>query len=280
MTAILIVDSQVHVWSAEPADQPWPQPSPAVVQRPVPLLPRDLLGEMDRAGVDRAILVPPSWEGFRNALSLEAARRFPDRFAVMGRLPIEAQDSRDRFAEWRFLPGLLGARLNFRRAAIRQLRDGTADWIFRQAERDGLALMLFVNEDFPAVAAIAERHPGLRLIIDHMGAHVERRGPAAFDHLPDLLRLSQWPNIAIKASALPCAAEDAYPFASLYPFLKASFDAFGPARMFWGSDLTRLPCDYRDAVTMFTDHLPWLRGEDLALVMGKALCRWLNWSTE
>ncbi|CAH0299638.1 amidohydrolase [Roseomonas sp. CECT 9278] len=275
---MMIADSQVHVWAAEPADHPWPQPPPAVVQRAEPFSPDDLLAEMDRAGVQRAVLVPPSWEGHRNALCLAAARRHPDRFAVMGRLPLDAADSRDRFAEWKFIPGMLGARLNFRRAAVRQLRDGSIDWIFRQAEADGLPLMLFVNEDFEAVGLIAQRHPGLRLVLDHLGAHVERRGAAAFEHLDGVLRLARLGNVAVKASALPCAADDAYPFRSVEPFLKAAFYAFGPQRVFWGSDLTRLPCDYRASVTMFTEHLPWLAGADRAAVMGEALCRWLGWT--
>ena len=37
----------------------------------------DLLAEMDAAGVDRAVIVPPSWEGDRNDLALAAARRIP-----------------------------------------------------------------------------------------------------------------------------------------------------------------------------------------------------------
>ena len=232
---------------------------------------------MDRAGVHRAVLVPPSWEGFRNALCLEAARRHPSRFAVMGRLPLNAADSHDRVTEWKFIPGMLGVRLNFRRAAVRQLRDGTADWIFRQAELDELALMIFVNDDFPAVGAIAERHPRLRIVLDHLGVSVEQRGAAAFEHLPAVLALARHPNIAVKASALPCAAADAYPFRSVHTFVRAAFDAYGPDRLFWGSDLTRLPCDYRQALTMFTEHMPWLHGHDLERVMGKGLCRWLRW---
>lgn len=273
----MIADSQVHVWPAETADHPWPQPPPSVVQRATPFSWPDLLREMDGAGVDRAILVPPSWEGYRNAYCLAAARRHPDRFAVMGRLPLDTPDSRDRFEEWATLPGMLGARLNFRRAAVRQLRDGTADWIFRAAERLDRPLMLFVNEDFGAVSLIAQRHPGLRLIIDHLGVNVESQGAAAFAHLPELLALARHSNIAVKASALPCAAADAYPFHSLDPYLRASFDAFGPRRMFWGSDLTRLPCEYRLCVQMMTEHLPWLSGPDKDQVMGLALCGWLRW---
>ena len=42
-------------------------------------------------------------------------------------------------------------------------------------------------------------------------------------------------------------------------------------------DLTRLPCSYSLAVSMFTEDIPWLKGEDLELVMGRALCEWIGW---
>ena len=43
---------------------------------------------MKIAGVDRVILVPPSWDGYRNDYALEAAQKYPDRFAVMGKVPL------------------------------------------------------------------------------------------------------------------------------------------------------------------------------------------------
>jgi hypothetical protein len=30
-------------------------------------------------------------------------------------------------------------------------------------------------------------------------------------------------------------------------------------------------------VSLFTEELPWLRGRDLELVMGRAVCDWLGW---
>jgi hypothetical protein len=54
-------------------------------------------------------------------------------------------------------------------------------------------------------------------------------------------------------------------------------DAFGPRRCFWGTDITRMPCSYRQCVTMFTEELAWLKGRDLELVMGHAICAWLGW---
>ena len=55
-------------------------------------------------------------------------------------------------------------------------------------------------------------------------------------------------------------------------------DAFGPDRFFWGTDITRMPCSYRQCVTMFTEELPWLKGRDLELVMGRAVCDWIGWT--
>jgi predicted TIM-barrel fold metal-dependent hydrolase len=275
---VLIVDSQVHIWAAETPDRPWSPIHAGAAQRVEPFSADDLLAEMRAAGVDAAVLVPPAWEGTRNDLALAAAHRHPARLAVMGRLPIEHADSRDRLAEWRYLPGMLGVRVNLRTTAGRAwLTDGTADWLWRQAERDGLPVMAFVTHDLPHIGTIAQAHPGLRIILDHMAVPSEARGEAAFEALPALLALAQHPNVAVKASALPCAATDAYPYRSLHAPIRRVVDAFGPARVFWGSDLTRLPCSYRQAVTLFTEELPWLNGAELDLVMGGAIRGWLGW---
>jgi hypothetical protein len=54
--------------------------------------------------------------------------------------------------------------------------------------------------------------------------------------------------------------------------------AFGPERMFWGTDITRMPIPWRQGVTMFTEELPWLSARDRELIMGRALCAWLGWN--
>ena len=86
-----IVDAQVHLWKAETEDWKWvpgmkPQmPEPFTIEKLVPL--------MDQAGVDRVVVVPPSWPGDRNDYALEAAKRYPKRFAVMGRIPLKNPQS-------------------------------------------------------------------------------------------------------------------------------------------------------------------------------------------
>ena len=71
---MFIVDAQVHIWGADTPQRPWPS-GRSQPHRPQPLSKDDLLKEMDAAGVARVVIVPPSWEGDRNDLAMEAARR-------------------------------------------------------------------------------------------------------------------------------------------------------------------------------------------------------------
>jgi len=47
--------------------------------------------------------------------------------------------------------------------------------------------------------------------------------------------------------------------------------------MFWGTDITRMNCAWRQCVTLGTEELPWLCGADLDLVMGQSFCDWIGW---
>ena len=101
-----ITDAQVHLWEAHRPDRPWPseqigKPSFVVVpgarpHRPEPLGADELIEMMDRTGIDRAVIVPPSPVGDSNDTALEAAARFPARFAVMGRFNPDADGARER----------------------------------------------------------------------------------------------------------------------------------------------------------------------------------------
>jgi L-fuconolactonase len=272
-----IVDAQVHIWGANTPQRPWPDRE-TKPHRPVPLGKDELLKQMDAAGVRRVVIVPPSWEGDRNDLALAAAREHPDRFAVMGRLALEKPESRGLIDGWKRQPGMLGARFTFHTTAQRPwLSDGTAEWLWIAAERAQLPLMIHVPGSLDKVDPVAARFPGLKLVIDHLGRFSHLRDAAAFEDLPLLLALAKRPNVAVKASALPCLSTGNYPYRGLHDVIRRVFDAFGPQRMFWGTDLSRLPCSYKQGVTMFTEELPFLKGGDLELVMGKAICSWLGW---
>ena len=277
---MLIADAQIHLWAADTPERPWPPGGAQRAQKPYPVGKDMALAAMKEAGVDRAVIVPPSWEGERNDVALEAARLHPDRFAVMGRFPLEKLESRSLVEGWKRQPGMLGMRLTFNTEQQRPwLADGTADWLWPAAERAGIPMMMSVSGQLPAVDRVAERHPGLKLVIDHMSLRSGTKGEEAFSGLPKLCELARRPNVAVKASALPCYSVEAYPFRDVHPHVRRVYDAFGPRRMFWGTDWTRLPCPWRQAVTLFTEELTWLSGDDKEWIMGRGLCEWLGWPT-
>jgi hypothetical protein len=68
-----------------------------------------------------------------------------------------------------------------------------------------------------------------------------------------------------------------YPFKSLQPYYRAVYDVFGPRRMFWGIDITRMPCSWRDCSTHCSEHQPWLPAAARELIMARAIAVWLSW---
>jgi L-fuconolactonase len=275
---MIIVDAQVHIWGADTPERPWPPGGASLAHRPQPLGKDQLQREIDAAGVDRVVIVPPSWEGERNDLALEAARLHPDRFAVMGRLAIERQESRRLVDGWRRQPGMLGVRLTFHRDPHRSwLTDGTANWFWAAAERAGVPVMVFVPGLVPELSEVAARYPGLRLVLDHLGLGLGVKDNAIGAALEPVLLAARQPNIAVKASALPCYVSEPYPFKSLHPHIRRVLDAYGPRRVFWGTDLSRLTCAYRQAVTFFTEELDFLSNDDKEWIMGRGIAEWLGW---
>jgi predicted TIM-barrel fold metal-dependent hydrolase len=233
---------------------------------------------MGKAGVDRVIIVPPSWEGDRNELALVAAAQHKDRFAVMGRLDIYRDDAKEQIRNWLKQPGMLGLRFALHTPLLeRPFVSGELDWVWRAAEQSGVPVMVLVpHRLMPSIARVAERYPGLKLVMDHLGL-VHGKDEEAFEGLGELLSLARYSNVAAKASIMPFYTADQYPFKRLHSHIRRVFDAFGPKRMFWGSDLSRLPCTYRQGVTMFTEEIPWLTAEDKEWIMGRGVCEWLGW---
>src|SRR5207237_6853217 len=99
-----------------------------------------------------------------------AVRTYPGRFAIMGSFPLHQPENRALVATWRSQPGMLGLRYGFLQEPLRGwLEDGTLDWLWAAAERAGVPIAMLATDSLPAIGRIAERHPVLRLTIDHLG---------------------------------------------------------------------------------------------------------------
>src|SRR5207249_6002774 len=108
---MLIADAQIHLWAADRLDRPWPPGGAHRARKPYPVSKDMALAGMKEAGVDRAVIVPPSWEGERNDLAREAARLHADQFAVTGRSPLAKADSRPLADGGAHQPGMLVMRI-------------------------------------------------------------------------------------------------------------------------------------------------------------------------
>jgi predicted TIM-barrel fold metal-dependent hydrolase len=266
-----IVDAQVHIWASGPPTNP--------AHRQVEAFSKDsLLTEMDEAGVDAAILHPPGWDPNGNDVAVNAAREHPDRLAILGHFPLDRPESRTLIDTWKDRPGMLGLRFALLQPHQRGWwTDGTMDWLWPAAEHAGLPVALLAADFLPIVGQVAERHPRLKLLVDHLGRAGRVQDEAAFANLADLVALARYPNVAVKATGAPSYSSEPYPYRNIHPYLHQLYDAFGPERMFWGTDITRMPCTWRQCVTLFTEELPWLSERDKELTMGEALCTWLAW---
>jgi predicted TIM-barrel fold metal-dependent hydrolase len=274
----MIVDAQVHIWKANTPDRPW-LPG-RVAQLPEPFTIEKLLPMMDEAGVDRVVIVPPSWEGDRNDYALEAVRRYPGRFAVMGRIALAAPKTAALLPRWKQQPGMLGIRVTFHAPQWTWLTDGTADWFWPEAEKFGIPVM-FYGAPMALFARIAERHPQLTLIADHLGVTGDiAKSDRMTEAVGETAALARYPNVSVKLSTTPFYSAESYPFGDMTVHIRRLFDVFGPQRCYWGTDLTHSlnKCTYGQRVTHFTETLDFLSADDKRWVMGDAIRARLGWS--
>ena len=276
----LIVDAQVHLWKAESQDWQWapglkPQlPEPFTIERLVPM--------MDEAGVDRAVIVPPSWPGDRNDYALEAVKRYPTRFRIMGKLPLQDPKGAALLPKWKEQPGMVGLRVIFNTPQTAAwLTDGTVDWFWAAAEKAELPVMCFAPASTALFGRVAERYPGLQLILDHMGVSAAMlKDNKVADGISATVALAKYPNVSAKVSASPGLSREPYPFRDVAVHVKRVFDAYGPQRSYWGTDITNsyAKASYRQRISQFTEELSFLSETDKDWVMGRAIVQRLKWT--
>jgi L-fuconolactonase len=297
---LLVIDAQLH---EPPVTRDW-----AGADEPTR---RDLLDELQLAmmaavGVDRAVLFPTELEW-----ALQAADRYPDRFRVVpmftagGGFGLPSADGPDVEAEIARLAkagGVAGFRI------VRTVPDGRGGHMLAPPEVfdrmaaacAGVGLPVFMSTvgDLATPGVLAARHPEIAVIVDHLGLpqppSYQRESPP-FRSLPALLALAVHPNLAVKCSGAPTLSTQAYPFADLWPHLHAVIDAFGPERVMWGSDYSRLlgragfrfripggESDYQGKHTYaqalhYIAESPELDGEQRAWILGRTAQRLLRW---
>jgi predicted TIM-barrel fold metal-dependent hydrolase len=204
-----IVDAQIHVWSSG---------TPVAHHRQISSFSaEECLKEMDGGGVDAALIHPPGWDPHCIEVAEDAARKYPNRFAILGHFPLDKPESRSLIAGWKERPGMLG--LRFALLAPHQRSwptDGTMDWLWPACEKAGIPIALMATDFLPTVARVAETHPGLRLLVDHFGRMRGAKDDAAFANVAEVAALAKYPSVALKATGAAGESSEPYPFRNIH----------------------------------------------------------------
>lgn len=240
-----IIDFQLH----EPAPREGWDDVPVTVRRRV--LTEMMLQSLDDLGVDAAILYPMEDSDW----ALELTRRFPARFAMVTMLGSTADrmgidlgsptlEEDIRTARER---GIVGLRIGIAAqlapdSVVARFAEGGYDRALAICERYQVPVFLFCWGNLATVERPARMFPGLQLVIDHIGLTqppFQEADIPAWKALPELLRLSALPNIAVKLCGAPVLSQEAYPFADIWPHVESVIEAFGAQRVAWASDIQR-----------------------------------------
>jgi len=248
MSPVTIVDAHQHFWNLERNDYPWLTPELGPINRTFEEA--ELEPQLAAAGVDRTVLVQAMDSYADTEYMLEVADRWDRVAAVVGWVPLhrpdEAARALDRFgADPRFV-------------GVRHLihDEPDPDWLLREPVRDGLTLLAERGFTFDVVAVLprhlehvatlAERHPDLRLVIDHLAKPpIKERGWEPWSQL--LERAAAHGNVYAKLSGLNTAADpETWTAADLQPYVDRALDLFGPHRLMYGGDwpVSTLAGDY------------------------------------
>lgn len=272
------IDIHPHIISDDEAKYPpaplfgkrsdWSQERPMTVE--------NLIAGMDEAGVARAAVVHSSTTyGFDNAYVVDGCNRYPDRLIAVGSVDVLAPDAVETIRMW-VDKGLAGLRL-FTGGSTKdfdpsELDDPRAFPAWALCGELGLPMCIQTGPvGLPQVTALAERFPGVNIILDHLGRPDVLDGPP-YANAAGLFALARLPNIYLKLT--PRIFGDVKKGqASAETFFPKVAAAFGAERMAWGSNFPTSPGALRDILATAQAGLACLSEADRAWVFGKTAQR-------
>ncbi|HWF78225.1 MAG TPA: amidohydrolase family protein [Caulobacteraceae bacterium] len=230
------IDAHQHFWRVSRGDYGWltPDAHPAICRD---FGPDDLAPLLGAAGVERTVLVQAAPTEAETAFLLEIATATPFVAGVVGWTDLAAPDAPARIEALASRPNLLGLRP--------MLQDECDDaWILHPRvgaaldamERTGLTFDALIKpRHLPHIARLIESRASLRLVIDH-GAKPDIAAGGLGGWAEQMLAIGRGSGAFCKLSGLASEARAGWRADDLEPFVDVLLDAFGPARLMWGSD--------------------------------------------
>jgi L-fuconolactonase len=235
-----IVDTHVHVWPLDDAPGHWPAPG-AKVKPPKAAAPVEwLLEDMAEFRIDHCVLVQSSAFGWDNTYMVECLERYPGKFRAIGLVDPLAAENAAALEHW-MGRGLSGFRFHplYYPDAPSWVDSPANDRLWDAAADTGAIFQFHMwPKHAPALARMIERHPAVRVIVDHIGKpDVAEASP--YPSFEPVLRLAEFPNTWAKIGDYQIASKQSYPWRDTWPFVRLLADRFGAGRMMWGTGYPR-----------------------------------------
>ena len=154
------------------------------------------------------------------------------------------------------------------------------DRIFEAAQRHGLVVTFDLGKigkrayQTDAVAAIAERHPELTMVIAHLAQPpiADSKNAELSDEWKRQILLGRKPTVYFDLSALPAYSPDydEYPYAAAQTYIRRAAQLIGAEKIMWGTDVPGLLTSgtYRQLLNYVRRHCDFLSEEEKAGVLG------------
>lgn len=234
----MIIDAHQHVWDLDRSPYPWLGPEVPLWNRTFTF--EEVQPHLRANGVTATVLVQSDDHDGDTALMLEVADAHPEVAAVVAFVPLDRpEEAAARLEELRRDDRVVGIR-----NLIHNVPD--PDWLLRREVDEGLALLERAGVTFDLVsvlprhlehvAALSERHPDLRIVIDHLSK--PPIGESSREPWWSLIEAAaENPLVHAKISGLyPGAAPEDWTVESIQPFVDRALDVFGPERLMYGGD--------------------------------------------
>ena len=254
-----VVDAHHHVWDLGVRDQDWIT-GPALA----PLRRDFLLDDYRRLagahGVSASVVVQTVTVPGETPELLALAAASDLIAGVVGWTDLTAPGIADRIAALTELPG--GPKLVGLRHQVQSEPD--PDWLTRPDVLRGLAAvaraglvydLVITSGQLGQAARAAVAVPDLQFVLDHLGKPPIASGRTE-PWAQDLRALAALPNTSAKLSGLVTEADwHRWQVADLRPYAEVALDAFGPARLMFGSDwpVCTLAASYPDVLAAARD---------------------------
>lgn len=259
------IDAHSHIWTRDIDRFPLREGVTVEQLNPPSFTDDELMAIATPAGMSRVVLIQHyPYHGWDNSYLIDAWQRHPQRFRIVGmidhQLPAPGRRMRELLRR-----GVTGFRIGPGSGRPEWLASDGMNAMWKTSAETRQPMCCLINpDDLPAVANMCERYPDTPVVIDHF-ARIGITGRIDETDLASLCALKRFRHVCVKLSAFYALGDKRPPHDELIPMVRRLFEAFGPDRLMWASDMPyqlRGENTYEASIALIRDRIDFFSDED------------------